>query len=214
MPKRTPWLGLLLARFADPFRSDGSSWIVVVILFVVAPLGLFVAYQQWGDVVFGDQKYRITAETLEINPTQPTWIYGNVKAEVIRDGGLEQLSALETSLTTQMIDAFELHPWVEEVVSLRKEYPNRVQVQLSYRRPVAMVEVFDAETRWISPIDRHGFVLPTDGFTNKLDSPDDYLRIFVGQQLAPGVAGTLWPDVRIRDAAAVANILRQDSEDW
>lgn len=200
------WIGSLVSRCTDPFRRDGSSWLFVALLFVATPLGLLAAYQQWGGLVLGDAKYRITAESLEVSPPQPTWIYGNVKAEVIRDGSLEERSALESSLTPQMIDAFELHPWVESVVSLRKEYPNSIRVQLSYRRPVAMVEVFD-EKRWISPVDRFGYVLPTDGFQHNLDSPDHYLRIYVGQQLAPAVAGTLWPDVRIRDASALAGVL-------
>ena len=160
-------------------------------------------------MITGSGIYLVEAEEIHVTPPQPTWIYGNVKAEVIRDGSLCELSALDTDLTRRMIDAFEVHPWVESVERLSKEHPNRVRVRLAYRRPIAMVEVHDGERRWVSPIDQYGYVLPTDGFANKLDNLEDYLRIHVGGNLAPGVAGTLWSDVRVRDAAAVAQVVHK-----
>ena len=60
---------------------------------------MLAAYQQWGDVVLGDAKYRVTADTMDVVPPQPTWIYGNVKAEVIRDGNLQELTALDLQVT-------------------------------------------------------------------------------------------------------------------
>jgi hypothetical protein len=197
----------ILARLLSPFQGDGASWLAVALLVVAVPLALLAAYKKWGGVITGSGAYLVEAEEIHVAPPQPTWIYGNVKAEVIRDGSLQGLSSLDTDLTRRMIDAFELHPWVESVERLSKAHPNRVHVRLSYRRPIAMVEVFDGQRRWVSPVDRSGYVLPTDGFANKLDQLEDYLRIHVGGNLAPGVAGTLCSDVRVRDAAAVAEVV-------
>ena len=78
-------------------------------------------------------------------------------------GSLEGLHIRQTDLAFRVAEAFTMHSWVAKVQHAGKRYSNRVVVDLVYRKPVAMVEVFEKGRRWISPVDRLGFVLPTDG---------------------------------------------------
>jgi hypothetical protein len=172
---------------------------------------LWFAFQQWGALVTKNSQFAIDANNLQVGPPQPTWIYGNVKAEVIRDASLEELNSLDHDLVPRLIDAFEMHPWVAEVMHLYKKHPNEVIVQLAYRKPVAMVEVIEAGVRRLVPVDSKGVVLPTDGFHNQLDSAENYPRISAGRNMPPGPKGTTWGDSRIRGAAAIANLL---GDDW
>jgi len=136
---------------------------------------------------------------------QPTWIHTNVKQDVIRDSQLEELNLLDPQLTEKVGRAFALHSWVASVVQVRKSYPARITVDLNYRQPVAMVEVSSSTGPGLLFVDAHGYLLPSDDFA--LRQTQDFLRISAAHTAPAGVYGTAWGDVRIEQAAGLAQFL-------
>jgi hypothetical protein len=108
---------------------------------------------------------------------------------------------LDASLPEKLAAAFERHPWVARVVSVRKSSPPQVTVEVEYRQPVGMIQVKGGRF----PIDAHGVILPPGDFTT-----DDLKRFPTIQgpipptTLHPGVA---WKDSSVQAAAKLAQLL-------
>ena len=100
-----------------------------------------VAWYVVRDRVHQSDEYLLTADRVDLTPLPP-WIHSDIKTEVLGSASLDgPLSILDPQLTQRLHDAFPLHPWVEQVIKVSKQYPARVKVELVYRRPVCMVEV-------------------------------------------------------------------------
>ena len=136
----------------------------------------------------------------------PPWIHTDLKAEVLRDASLDgPLSLLDKELTVRVAHAFALHPWVAKVQRVSKRSPAGVQVDLDYRRPVAMVEVPGPA---LLPVDGEGVLLPTADF-----SPQDarqYPRIAEIKTSPLGPVGTRWGDTHVTGGARIAAALLDD----
>ena len=146
-------------------------------------------------------EYQLPADQIEV--TQPPhWVPRKLVEQVIEDGGLsETLNLLDEGLVQEVAEAFQLNPWVEEVIEVRKSYPAKLVVQLNYRRPVAMVEIRKGRL----PIDSHGVLLPANDF---VAAEADAYPLIKGIATTPqGPAGTKWGDPVVEDAAAIAGIL-------
>jgi hypothetical protein len=197
------WRSLIAA----PLAQLRARNLLVQLAAGLAVVGLVVAcsiklWQQVRPHVSTRAEYLTPAEKIEITPT-PEWIHADIQTEVIRDSGLkEPLSILDERLKTRLTQSFSLHPWVARVAAVRTSYPARIEVDLEYRRPVAMVEVQGG----LLPIDRDGVLLPTEDF-----SPQDaqaYPRIagIVSGPLGP--LGTRWGDPALEAAAKLAPVLQ------
>lgn len=172
-----------------------------------APLALYVvlggAWERHRASIAAWPEHRITAERIAVT-AQPKWIHGDVKAEAIRDGALDELSALDRGAVERVERAFALHTWVARVATVRKRYPAVVEVDLEFRRPMAMVEVVGG----LYPIDREGVLLPPSNFAEI--QVRDYLRVNVGKSSPAGPVGTPWGDDLVADAACIAGALAND----
>jgi len=143
-------------------------------------------------------EYLVAASEIAI--TQPPhWVPHNLAAQVVENAGLPaRLSLLDNNLVGDIAEAFQLNPWVEEVVSVSKSFPAKVSVVLSYRQPVAMVEVRQGQY----PVDRHGVVLPTQDFS--VADTRSYPVISGIVSTPQGPAGTQWGDNVVAEAAELA----------
>ena len=89
-----------------------------------------------------------------------------MKAEAVHNGSTgAPLSILDDGLVERIHSVFSLHPWVAKVQRVTKSHPAHVEVEIVYRRPVAMVEVPGG---WY-PVDVEGVLLPINDF-----SPTDH----------------------------------------
>lgn len=204
-----------LRRLVPTARGNQARWIAGV-----AIVGGFVAlvvamWRNWGGELVGSHRYELSEQSLLITP-QPEWIHGstNVKAEVIRDGSLEQLNLLDEQAAVKIARAFELHTWVRRVVRVQKRPPASVVVDLEYRRPVALVEVVYNNVLSYEPVDSEGVVLPEDLFHAEEKQLGNYLRITTDYSLPTGPLGTPWGDERILGAARIAALLEQAWREW
>ncbi len=189
------------------FVHNNARWMIALAVIAgICAYGWNMLWEQVREHVAAASDYQLDPETIEITPP-PEWIHANLRAEVIRDASLDgSLSVLDPELTVRIARAFGLHPWVAKVERVSKRYPAAVQVDLIYRRPVAMVEVPGPA---LLPVDAEGVLLPTDDF-----SPADarhYPRIAEIKTSPIGPVGTRWGDTRVAGAALVAAAL---GEHW
>jgi hypothetical protein len=146
-------------------------------------------------------EYRVL--TSEIQITQPPhWVPQDLVEQVAKLASLpEESSLLDEQLTREIHDAFALHPWVEEVVSVRKQVPAKIEVKLTYRRPVAMVQVRSG----MYPVDRRGILLPPADFS--VASTRLYPLVEGVRSTPQGPAGTSWGDPLVEGAARLSDEL-------
>ncbi len=154
----------------------------------------------------GRPEYQLTLEQLSLTPA-PAWIPQDIVEQVFDRAELSARQSLQDDLLTERVAAaFHTHPWIERVVSVRKSWPPRLQVEVIYREPVAMVRGVDG----FYPIDRNGVLLPSQDF-----SPSDVERYPVIERVASvplGKLGEAWGDPAVSEAAQIASFLLEKKE--
>ena len=179
---------------------------VLVALVVIGLLGwgMHSLWEQVAPSVIQQDQHLLQAERMTITPL-PAWIAADVCAEAVRDAGLDgRLSLLDDSFAQVIEDTFVLHPWVQSVERISKRYPQGVHVELTYRRPAAVVEMSGREGVLFVPIDKHGVHLPPN------DVPELRKRYLprIGGIVGRPPLGQEWPDPRVIGAAELAEKLR------
>ena len=127
------------------------------------------------------------------------WIRADLKAEALRDASLDNgLPLDDPELARRLARAFDIHPWVREVVNVSLRHPAAARVEVRCREPVAMVSVPGG----LLAVDAEGIVLPSDDFT--AESAARYPRL-TGIESGPrGAAGFAWGDPLVEQGAAIA----------
>jgi hypothetical protein len=194
---------------AEPSASAGGgtanrakllAWAIVL---AALAGGSHFAWTRVREHVVARDDYRLTARDIAIT-APPAWIRADVKTEVLRNSGLaaEPLSILDDELVERVQRAFSLHPWVAKVERISKSHPAHVDVEITYRRPVAMVEVPGG----LLPVDVEGVLLPSDDFSPL--AARSYPR-FSGIESSPlGPTGTKWGDPIVAGGARIAEVLK------
>ncbi len=204
--KQLPFFARVTQAVTAPFRTVVAQ----IIGFVILIAGIIAAGQYgWERVavsVRNDPRFLISADQIH-TPQQPDWIQDDVKAEVVASDDLAQVSVLDRQAVDRVANAFATHPWVEEVERVEKHDGPRIDVTMTYRMPVAMVEVYTATGRGLLPVDRHSVLLPPDDFSPK--QARDFLRISAGRLPPSGTLGAPWGDPRVEGAARVAEAWKQ-----
>jgi hypothetical protein len=183
--------------------------LVVAVLGVVAILmiGGGAVWRRFGPLVAGRERYLLPADGITISDP-PDWIVGDVRGQVIASAGLAgRLSVLDPDFLTKIESAFKLHPWIESVTRVEKQYPPAVFVEVIYRRPVAVIEAPLGESKQLLPVDAQGVHLPA------VDVPEirlSYLPRVTGIVGQPA-AGQRWDDPRV---AGAVDLAVQLADDW
>lgn len=207
--------GNLLARlYHSPWRR-GS---VVPLILLLFGFGAWRIWQKYEDEVLGHHAYLLDAQHIQYT-SPPEWLTRDILAEVIKNGSLESRKIHETGLTVRIANAFEHHPWVKRVDRVRLHYPAKLDVEVQYRQPVAMVALPDDNPNDTEvprlPVDSEGFLLPPEDFITESrelrpEFDDKFPRIDVGGSGPAGVDGAAWGDPVVEDAAKLAELLCQD----
>ncbi|MEO8268601.1 MAG: hypothetical protein ABI557_02705 [Aureliella sp.] len=175
-------------------------------------LGYFGWYYYGADHL--DQTfYSLRLEKLVVTP-QPAWIKTPVAEEVFHNGRLDRISLLDPRATAAVAQAFETHHWVKTASRVSKSVGNRVDVDLVYRRPAAMVlyEKHNSDSDpndvklFFYPIDEEGTVLPATDFSS--DDVWNYFMIFARDARPAGEVGMPYGDVRITEALRLCEFLQ------
>jgi hypothetical protein len=185
-----------------PKFGRGSRWLAIGGVIIVVTAG--VSYGVWRQVrthVLASEQYQVDPAKIAITPPPP-WIRSDIKDEVIREASFDgPLSLLDSKLTIRVAGAFAAHPWIAHVERVSKHFPSGLEVEVAYRRPVAMVEVSDGAL----PVDVQGVVLPTADF--RPGEADRYPRIGEVHTSPAGLVGSPWGDAAVAGAAQIAAAL-------
>ena len=147
-------------------------------------------------------------EIAEISVTPPPrWIPENLVAEILHRVDLDLPMSLQNpNLSEQIAAAFVTHPWIRQVHRVTKSFPPRVHVDVTYRRPVAIV---DGAGGYYA-IDESGCVLPGSDF-----SRSDIARYPIIENVSSvpqGGQGGAWGDSVVTGAAQLAALLTKPEE--
>jgi hypothetical protein len=106
--------------------------------------------------------YQVPFKDVQVVPAPPAWFRGGTAAflESVRQraGESETLPVLELT-ATQIKRSFLQSPWVEDVI--RVSFPPRgLRVELSYRQPVAVVQITKGQEEYL--VDESAMILPRE----------------------------------------------------
>ena len=186
----TSFVASALRRLFAPLAGSGRGFFGILALSLLFVVTAYVGWAKWGDQITKRPEFVLTAESFEITP-QPPWIRSDIKAAVMRDGSLRQLSLLDPDLTKRVVQAFELNAWVAGALQASKRAGRngpRVIVQLRYREPVIMVRTRDpAVERRLLLAGRYGGHFPAAG--GVFGEPDTYVFACRSRQSVAGWGG-------------------------
>ena len=173
---------------------------LIPILGAIAP----IVWRNWPSL---DERetYRLTAADIHVTePPRP--VPANIVERAIGTASLDdEFSVLDSSLLPRLADAFAKDPWVKEVVRLHKSLPARIDAELVYRTPVAMIDV----KQGVYPVDADGVLLPPNDFSAA--EIRRYPLVTGIASLPSGAPGTAWGETTVLGAAKIAAAL---STDW
>ena len=149
------------------------------------------------------EEYQVTLDRITVTPA-PRWVPEDLVEDVLHRVGLDApLSLQEPTLSERIAAAFVTHPWIEEVHRVKKSYPARVHVELTYRRPVAIVRGMDGAY----PVDALGVVLPGNDF--RQSDVSRYPVIEKVTSIPQAGQGQPWGDSAVTGAAQLASLLME-----
>jgi len=183
-------------------RRRGKALVVISVVGLLA-WGAQAAWQSAAPIVAARDRYLIPGDQIKMTEP-PAWIVADVRNQVIHTAGLDRrLSILDPAFPETVKNAFALHPWIASVDRIEKLVPAGVHVDVTYRKPVAVIENPFGETRLLLPVDNRGVHLPAD------DVPQirrQYLPRITGIAGQPPV-GQRWEDPRVGGAVEIAALL-------
>ena len=206
------WALFLASRGLNAFKKGGWALTVSILTFAGLILACIYLWQNFGDQIVGQSKYKLSVERLNVTP-QPEWIRKtNVKKMAIIRGRLQGIDIRQVDLGPRISNAFLGSPWVKEVSMVNKSsaVATGVNVRIEYRKPVAMV-IVDASPYEVEyplglfPVDIEGCLLPLDEFDDAV--ANRYPKIGPVNSQPVGSPGDTWGDARISEAATIIEFL-------
>ncbi len=150
-------------------------------------------------------EYRLPFTAIELSPPPGDVVPADLVAQIQRQRDFSAtVSILDRSLAQKLAGAFRQHPWIDSVREVRLTYPPRIVVEVTYRRPVGLVQ----SKSGLYPIDAEGVLLPPSDF--KTEDVTRYPQIRNVRSVPGGAAGTAWGDPVVFAAARLADVLERD----
>lgn len=183
-----------LAAFVTSHRSGLAATLVAAL----AMAGGWLAWTRSGTTAV------LRTEDVELLGVGP-WIHGDLRTEALRNASLDGgLPLHDPELARRLARAFDIHPWVREVVRVELRHPAAATVEIRCREPVAMIRVPGG----LLPVDAEGVTLPAFD----AEAAARYPRVGGVTSGPRGPEGTAWGDPVVEEAAALAAVLGPDWE--
>jgi hypothetical protein len=188
------------------FFREHIAGLGAVAVGAAALAGGWILVTRFSDQAAADRSNILGPEQVELVGAA-NWIQGDLKAEALRDASLDNgLPLDDPELARRLARAFDIHPWVREVVSVTLRHPARARVEIRCREPVAMVSVPGG----LLAVDAEGIVLPSDDFT--AESAARYPKLSGVESGPRGAAGFAWGDPLVEEGAAIAAVIGPEWE--
>lgn len=174
------------------------------------------SWERYKNRILPPDQYQLTMDNLQISP-QPSWADPDLRTMILgdeRQQNFAPLSVMDTALVPAVANTLESVGWIENIDKIQKSR-HGLNVELTYRRPVGMVEINSmtmpkSTFKNLKPVnlhvDRQGVVM-AGAFS---EQPGEHLLISIGNpmymdQLLPW---SQWQDVRIQGAAKISEALQ------
>lgn len=187
-----------------PRKFRPRAWLSIVGLIALG-VGAHFLWQHSAATISRSPQYLLTAENIHVTP-QPPWIRTDIKVRALHDANLiGNLSLLDSwdELAHRVKQAFEFQPWIASVQRISRRLPRSLEVEVTYRKPVAAVESSDENGVMYLPIDEHAVRLPEGDLT---DAERRYLPRISNITGRP-LIGDHWNDERVIGGAKLAVLL-------
>ena len=197
-----------MARKRKNDTNSSFSWRYVVLhpalWFLLATGGMmFVSMQLWQthyDTLIDLPEYQLSSQQIQVN-AGPAWVPTDLE-QAIYESYQEVPSLLDLHLIPVAVAKCESFPWVEKINRVEKVDAG-LKVDLTYRRPVGLVEILSSKERHV--VD-HQAVLMDPKVMNSV-SDVSLLRISVAKpKLHAQSLWTVCDDQRIIDAAEICGL--------
>jgi hypothetical protein len=210
----TNWFALLM------HAVPGGTLIFALIPLVVCG---YLGWYHYGARKLDQALYSLQLPQIQVT-AQPPWIKTSVLEDVFQSKGLDRINLLDPSASATIAGAFETHPWIEKTVRVRKKQGGSVDVDVIYRKPLAMVKVYYYQTdangqrsskrkEGFFPVDAKGVILPESDFKQNQAMLLDYLMIDIDQLEHPNAQpGMPFNDIRVMEALKLIAYLESKSD--
>jgi hypothetical protein len=181
--------------------ADHRAGLTAIAVAAAAMAAGWLLWRQFGDRARADRSAILMPADVELVGSAE-WITRDLKAEALRDASLDAgLPLDDPELARRLARAFDIHPWVREVVRVTLRHPAGAVVEIRCREPVAMIAVPGGRLA----VDADGIVLPSDDFT--AESADRYPKLAGITSSPRGAAGSPWGDPTVEEGAALAAVV-------
>ena len=209
----------ILDRMIDSF-SFRSTLLHPAMLFLVAAVLIIgtaiFSWERYKNRILPPQQYQLTSENLQVSP-QPSWTSPDLRTMILggqREQDYQPKSIMDTALVPTVANTLQSVGWIENIDSIQKS-KHGLDVQLTFRRPVGMVEInamtiapeaFKGKKAVNFHIDRQGVVMAGP----HSEQPGDHLLISIGNPMYMDelLAWSQWQDVRVQGAAKISEALQ------
>ncbi len=180
------------------FMVDHRAGLAAIAVLSLAVGGGWLLWSRFGERARADRAAILLPEDIELRGVGD-WIKGDLRQEALRDASLDGgLPLDDPELARRLARAFDMHPWIREVVRVTLRHPAAAVVEVRCREPVAMVSVPGG----LLAVDPEGVLLPSDDFT--AESAARYPKIAGAASGPRGAVGFPWGDPLVEEGAALA----------
>ncbi|MFM8282286.1 MAG: hypothetical protein ACKOCW_01915 [Planctomycetaceae bacterium] len=166
-----------------------------------AAVGGGLLWWRYGERVRWSDAALLQPAAIEVRGLAP-WVRADIRAEALHTASLDHGVPIDDPrLPTLLARAFDMHPWVREVVRVEVRDPPAAVVEVVCREPVAMVRVPGG----LLAIDAEGFFLPSADFT--AESAAGFPKITGIVSSPQGPEGSRWGDPAVEEGAAIVAAL-------
>lgn len=191
------------------FLFSGQFWAhtffrILIALLVVG--GGWMLFSMARDKAVSLDDFKFSLSSLDL-AQRPAWVRGILERQIgtIPNSG-EEISLLDPNATRKVASALMANPWVRDVKSVVREFPNRVRAEVELRDPAAFVLTHGV----FYIVDSEGVRLPGE-YTDQRTPGLDLLMIrFVYTATPP--AGKVWEDPAVVEGARLAASLKKNAD--
>lgn len=151
------------------------------------------------------QNYELSAEQISVNE-QPVWITTDLRERII-DEIQTPTNLLNEHLVADTARVLEANPWIEKVRRVEKG-ADGLQVELSYRMPVALVDFHRGKSK--VPVDRSAVVMDEKVFGSIASESMLHISVPHAESSLPA-KWQVWNDRRIQAAAKLCEYLNDEA---
>ena len=200
------------AKKAESGKSSGGAASFLGHAFMRLVIAGLVVAAGWAGLVIARNRavklpdYFVAPSTVRIT-SKPDWVKGAIEEQLKRlPNAPARVSLLDRKATSEIASALASNPWVKEVRSVVRDFPDRVHAKVELREPTAYV----LRNNRYYLVDAAGTRLPGE-YKSRAEAGMDLLLI-VYVRSTPPAAGKVWNDPAVVEGAKMAAFLRKYDE--